>query len=82
MAVYSKLESVVDPQSFSLLYCILKNAILSVQYLILLRGLKMIDFSFTKAQEEFREAVKRFAREEVKPKIDAIWAYPSFLFLS
>jgi len=32
----------------------------------------MIDFSFTKAQEEFREAVKRFAREEVKPKIDAI----------
>ena len=42
----------------------------------------MIDFSFTKAQEEFREAVKRFAREEVKPKIDAIWAYPSFLFLS
>ena len=28
----------------------------------------MIDFSFTKAQEEFTETVKRFAREEVKPK--------------
>jgi len=32
----------------------------------------MIDFSFTEEQEEFRVTVKRFAREEVKPRRE-IW---------
>jgi len=28
----------------------------------------MIDFSFTKAQEEFREKIRQFAKEEVEPR--------------
>jgi alkylation response protein AidB-like acyl-CoA dehydrogenase len=28
----------------------------------------MIDFSFTREQEEFRKSIKEFAREEVEPR--------------
>jgi cyclohexanecarboxyl-CoA dehydrogenase len=59
----------LDAQAYLLLYCPVKRRLLissiSNSYL---EGSKMIDFSFTEAQEEFRETVRRFAKEEVEPR--------------